>query len=229
MMSDEVVRQYLRKDEPRGIWGTLWLCVNPFTRVDGWPALGWGVFIVAATAVVAIRAQVNFDGVMDLHVNPAFHAPAWFLAFEGVADWLIVALLFWAAGAIFARPRPRGLDFLGMLAIGRLPFLLSGILLLPSLLGKLMGPLTTILTQTAQHPDQLLQQIMTVPGIWWIMVGMAVMMALMLWGAFLNFFAVKEASGLETGPAIGVYVAGVIVAESISKIVIAMTIYRAGL
>jgi hypothetical protein len=224
-MGDDAVRQYLHKDEPRGLWGTLWLCVNPFTRLDGWTALGLGLLVVAGTAVVAVFGRVHFDGVMDLHVGAG--ARPWFFAFEALADWLIVALIFWAAAAIFSRSKPRALDFFGMLGIGRLPFLIAGAVWIRPILGGLMDGLTRALALGLAQPGQIMQQLATVPGIGWIVVGACVTMVIMLWGLFLNFFAVREASGMATGPAVGLFAGGAIVAEILSKIAIILALSAA--
>jgi hypothetical protein len=52
-----------------------------------------------------------------------------------------------------------------------------------------------------------------------------VTMAIMVWGLFLNYFAVKEASGLETGPAVGVFAVGTLVAEIVSKVAIVAALH----
>lgn len=218
-MGDDAVREYLHREEPEGVWGTLWLCVNPFTRLDGWTSLLVGVLVVVGTVAVAIGGRVHFDGVMDLHVGRI--TPAWFFASEALADWLIVSLVFWAGAAIFARKtKPRAVDFFGMLGVGRLPFLLSGLLFMPGMLGGLANAVGRAATQNLAHPEQILAQMAAVPGFWWFVVGTIVMMGIMLWGMFLNYFAVREASGMEIGPAVGLFIGGTILAEVISKLAI---------
>jgi hypothetical protein len=223
-MGDEAVREYLHREGPRGVWGSLWLCVNPFTRLDGWNAMAVGLFVVAGTVAVAIGGHVHFDGVMDLHVGRI--TSAWFFAYEALADWLIVALIFWAGAAIFARKtKPRALDFFGMLGVGRLPFLMSGLLFLPGLLGGLMDEVNKVVQQGLAHPDQLMSQLLAMPGFVWLVVGIGVMMAIFLWGMFLNYFAVREASGMEIGPAVGLFIGGTILAEIVSKVAILGVLY----
>jgi hypothetical protein len=167
-----------------------------------------------------VLGRVHYDGVMDMHVG-AGAKPVAFAA-EAILDWLIVALLFWGAAAIFSKskPKPRALDFFGMLGIGRLPFLLAGILWIPSLLGGLMGPLTTTLMSAQSQPNQLMTHLMAVPGIGWFFAGLAATMVIFAWGLVLNFFAVKEASGMETGPAVAVFAVGTILAEIASKVAV---------
>jgi hypothetical protein len=68
--------------------------------------------------------------------------------------------------------------------------------------------------------DQLTAQLTHLPGLVWLIVGGFAAMLIMIWGAFVNYFALKEASGMTTERAVPVYILGAIVAEVISKVVI---------
>ena len=99
-MKNELAQRYIRGNEQQGVGRWLMLLVNPFTYVAGWQALGWGSLVLGATVAVAVTGRIHYDGVADLHVSP-LKAPGWLYAFEPVADWVIVALVFWLAGRIF--------------------------------------------------------------------------------------------------------------------------------
>lgn len=216
-MSDEIVREYLRKDE---VGSPLMLLVNPFTRLAGWPALITGLAVVAATVAVAVLGHIHFDGIMDVHAG--ILAPAWVLACEAVADWLIVAVLFLTAGLIWGPKTQRTIDHFAMSAVGRLPFAIVGLLWTERALGHLMAPLLqAVLTHTKTPPN-----FAAIPGLPWLLLGGFATMALMGWGLFLNFFALREASGMKTDRTVLAYIGVILVGEVLSKAVV-MLLLRA--
>lgn len=223
-MSDEVVQKYLRPNGPRGVGRWLMLLVNPFTYVAGWQALGWGLVVLAATVAVAVTGRIHYDGVMDMHISPV-KAPGWLYAFEPVADWLIVALVFWLAGRIFSQSKQRGIDYFGTTAVARLPYLVAGLLWMPSLLGRFAEPLSRM----AGAGEQILEQFMGLPGLPWLIIGLLTTMVLVAWLAVINYFALKESSGMTHTRALGVFVGAAIVAEIVSKLAIGLLANSVGL
>jgi len=229
-MSDEVVREFLRRDEATGRG---MLLVNPFTLLSGGSALLVGLLVVAATVLLAAHGGVRFDGIADLHVGtgapvqmwrtPGVEAhaeppytgplfPVWAVAALPVMDWLVVAVLFWVAGAVFGSGPRRLVDYFAMSAVGRLPFALAGLMWTDGLLGHFLGALGNL---QASQVISYLQQTGAFP---WIIAGGLLTMLIMAWGLFLNFFALRESSGMKTGKAIGVYVGVIVVGEIISKV-----------
>jgi hypothetical protein len=131
-----------------------------------------------------------------------------------------VALLFLVAGLIWGS-RPQNLvDYFGMSGIGRLPFLFVGLLWNEGALGRYLAPLAQLATSNPAHPPDLA----AIPGLPWIVLGGIITMLVMVWGLFLNFFALREASGMKTARAIGAFAAIVIVGEIISKLIVAALI-----
>lgn len=204
-MSDDIVREYLTREAPRN---RLMLLVNPFTRLSGSRALVVGLAIVLATVAVAILGNVRYDGIADLHTGQG--APL-----EPVLDWLTVALLFLVGGLIWAPKTQSHLDYFGMSAVGRLPFVLVGLIWMRPALGQLLDPLMHL--NPASPPN-----LMALPGFPWIVAGGLVTMLLMAWGLFLNFFALREASGMKTDRAVLVYAGVVVLGEIISKVIVAV-------
>lgn len=218
-MSDEIVRDYLKRDQPRSTWGLL---VNPFTRLAGTPGLVLGLLVVAATVAIGVVGKVHFDGIMDVHVG-ATGAP-WLFACEALVDWLIVALLFLVAGLIWGSKPHSVVDYFGMSALGRFPFLLVGLVWSQQVLGPLVAQLgKVVLSGEAASPNALGQ----LPGMPLIIIGSLLTMAIMLWGLFLNFFALREASGMPTQRAIGAYIGVILVGEILSKIAIVAGVHMA--
>jgi len=223
-MNDEMVQRYLRQNGPEGVSGWLMLLINPFTYVAGWSALGWGLVVLAATVAVAVTGRIHYDGVADMHISPVT-APGWLYALQPVADWLIVALVFWLAGRIFSRSKQRGIDYLGTTALARAPYLIAGILWMPALLGGVMEPLN----EMTGSNDQILKQFLSVPGLPWLIIGMLITLVLVAWLAVINYFALKESSGMRHTRALGVFLGAALVAEIVSKLAIGLAAHHAGL
>ena len=222
-MNDEALRSYVLGEEPSGAGRRLMLLVNPFSRVAGWQALGWGVLVVAASVAVAVTGHIHFDGVMDLHVYAAT-APAWLYAFEPVADWVTVAVLFWLAGAIFSRSKQRSVDYFGTTALARLPYLIAGILWTPMLLGRVIPPMNEL----TGSPEEIAKYVLAMPGLAWLIIGSLLTLVLIVWLAVMNYFALKESSGMKHATAIPVFIVAALVAEVVSKAVIAAAAHYAG-
>ena len=223
-MSNEIVQRYVRGNDQPGVGRWLMLLVNPFTYVAGWQALGWGLLVLAATIAVAVTGRIHYDGVADMHISPV-EAPEWLYAFEPVADWLIVALTFWLAGTLFSRSKQRGIDYFGTTAVARLPYLIAGILWMPSLLGRFAEPLSRM----AGAGEQMLEQFMNLPGLPWFIIGLMVTLVLVAWLAVINYFALKESSGMRHSRAVGVFIGAAVVAEILSKLAIGLAAHSAGL
>ena len=209
-----MVRGYLTRDEPN----RLMLLVNPFTRLSGWSVLASGLVIVAGTVLLAVFGPILYDGLMDVHTGIAVPASA--LALQPLVAWVTAAVLFLIAGTIWGARPQRIIDYFGMSAVGRLPFLLAGLLWVKPALGQFMPGLLKLAQMQPGAPVSML----AIPGLSWIIVGVFITMLIMLWGLFLNFFALREASGMTTGRAIPVYIGVIIVGELLSKAVITLAL-----
>ena len=222
-MNTELVQRYVRGNDQPGVGRWLMLLVNPFTYVAGWQALGWGLLVLAATSAVAVAGRIHYDGVADMHISPV-KAPGWLYAFEPVADWLVVALVFWLAGTIFSPSKQRGIDYFGTTAVARLPYLIAGLLWMPSLLGRFAKPLSGM----AESGEQVLEQFVNLPGLPWLIIGITVTLLLVAWLAVINYFALKESSGMKPARALAVFIGAAIVAEIVSKLAIVLVGSSAG-
>jgi hypothetical protein len=104
----------------RRVW--TWL-FNPFHYLAGGQALGIGVIIIAAAAVVGAASRSHFDGVLDFHTG--LEVPPWVFLVEGLIDWLALGILLLAAGKLVSRTHVRALDVFGTQALARAPMLLT--------------------------------------------------------------------------------------------------------
>ena len=218
-MSDQMMERYVRGHPPQGFRGWLMVLVNPFTYVAGWQALAGGVAVLAATVVVAVSGRIHYDGVVDLHIS-SVTAPAWLYAFEPVADWLIVALVFCLAGRLFSRSKQRVIDYFGTTAVARFPYLIAGMLWMPSLLGGVLKPFTDARMSA--------EEALGLAGLPWVVIGGLFTVVLIAWLAMMNYFALKESSGMKSPKAVWVFIVAAIVAEVVSKVALGLTAKGAG-
>ena len=213
MSEERLVDEYLRGEgAPEGRAWPLWL--DPFARVAGGQALGWGLLVLAGMVALGVFGTVAYDGVVDLHVGG--QAPVWLLAVMPVLDWLIVALVFLVAGKLFSRSAQRVVDYFGTTALGRLPYLIAGALMLRPLLG---GPMEAF-TQTllAGPPQQMSERMMHAPGLAWVVVASLLLMVLGAWLGLVNYRALTASSGLRFPKALFVFLGAALVAEVLSKV-----------
>ncbi|HEY3398425.1 MAG TPA: hypothetical protein VGM19_12290 [Armatimonadota bacterium] len=210
-MSSDQLQNYVREEDPRG----LSLLVDPFRFINGAPGLVAGLGVVALTVAIGLTG-VSYDGVIDLHVPPT-PLPGWFLAAMPVLDWLLVAILFCVAGRLLSRSRQRVLDYFAMTALGRAPLAVAGVLLLPPLLGKILAQVNE---RIMANPAAIGQSLMNLPGLPWLIFGGMVIVLLMIWLGFLNYYALKEASGLKGPIAVVTFFVVALLAELFSKVAI---------
>lgn len=208
-MSDEMVRDYLRQEPPAN---KLLLLVNPFPRLTGLAGPLLGLLSVAATVAVGVYGQVHYDGIWDVHAGMEASRTA--LALEPLADWLVVAALFLVCGMLLGPKPQRLVDYLTHSAIGRLPFVVVGLLWTDPLLGRLLPGIMKLAPAPAGP-----QALTSVPGLPFLIIGAIITMLVMFWGLFLNFFALREASGMKTGRALAAFAVICVLGEIISKFI----------
>lgn len=180
-----------------------WL-FHPFTYVAGSRALiiGWAVMIL--TSVICVYSNVHFDGVLDMH-NGAKKFPLSMYLFEQFIDWVSLVLILFAAGRIFSQSAIRFIDIAGTLALARWP------LIFPALIGfGIHVPATKNMSI-----DELQKQF--TPG----MIGLSLLsIVFMIWMVALLWQAFSVSLNLKGGKAAGIFIGGLILAETISKLIL---------
>ncbi|MES2681565.1 MAG: hypothetical protein V4635_16840 [Bacteroidota bacterium] len=101
-----------------------WL-FNPFEMLAGWTSLVVGVFVIFITAVIAFYSNTRFDGVLDLHLTTATSFTGNLT--EGFINWLSLSLFVYLAGLFFSRSSIKIIDVIGTQAIARFPFMFAAI------------------------------------------------------------------------------------------------------
>jgi hypothetical protein len=204
----QAVQEYLRADEPRG-W---MLLLDPFRRIEGTTALLLGLVVVGATVLLGVEGRIVYNGVADVNIC-WLPEPAYVMSLMPMMEWLIAVLILGLAGRLFSRSRQRLVDYLGMLAVARLPLVIMGVLSLQPLVGK---QLLQIAQWTLQNPQSVnAQPLLQFPGPKWFA---AVSIVLAVWNGFLTYYALKEASGMSRWRAILVFLAAAYVASFVGKL-----------
>lgn len=188
-----------------------WL-FNPFQFIAGGIALLSGLAIMLIAAYLGSLGNAHFDGVMDLHIGKA--APLWFFFAEVAIDWLCLSMVLLIAAFIVSRSSFRIIDIFGTQALARIPYFLAVLVVLPKgfgrfteyLAAKVMNRPTTI---TIANLDVLL-----------FAIGTVVIILMLAWMVVLMYRAYAVSCNIKGGKAIGSFIAGLIIAEILSKLAI---------
>lgn len=110
---------------------------NPFERIAGGRALIWGLAVMLITSVFASLANLQFDGVLDMHFVEQQSSISFFTScnfcyvfFQLIYCWIVSSFLFYFSGLIASKSQFRILDIFGTQAFARIPFILPAIIAL---------------------------------------------------------------------------------------------------
>ncbi|MCP4642354.1 MAG: DUF3887 domain-containing protein [bacterium] len=217
-------------NEQRG--GVFRRLFNPFYTMAGGAALGTGLAVILATAFLAAMSHSHVDGVLDFHSG--LDAPLWVYPFEGIVNWLSMALCVWAAGAIASKSRIRAIDVFGTQALARWPMLIAVVAALLPGYTRFSEALLTIVTDSrfARNPaafGELLAEA-GVRGIDIAMFGVtavAVLVAI-VWMVALMYRAYAVACNVRGARGAASFIPALLVGWVVSKIVILAVFYGTG-
>ena len=189
---------------------------NPFKRLRGAAALGVGVAVIAVLGVVNWAGGVHLDGALDLHYVPGKLPSPEIAALENLVAWLSLAVCFALAGVVMGGRVGSVLDYLGMTAVARWPYIPMALVGSKWGLGRYVEQLTQVLPGNKMQID--LQPLMDPAFMVPFLLLSGLVLVFVVWSVTLLVFAFKEAAG-TTGwrTAVGV-VGGLIAAEIISKV-----------
>lgn len=183
-----------------------WL-FNPFIYVAGTKSLLIGAGVIILTAVIAIFSQTHFDGPIDMHMGADLSIPAAFV--EPLIDWICLVLPLYLLGRIASGSSIRFIDVAGTEALARWPMFIV------ALLGFIRPP-----DKVTSADDAL--KLITQPS--FIIQSLAVLPFIVLTVALMyNAFSVS--TNLKGGKGAGIFIAGLVIAEILSKVIL-MTIIK---
>jgi hypothetical protein len=184
-----------------------WL-FNPFKFIAGSKALWLGTGILLITATLCLFTQEHLDGVIDVHVGRVVPSYVYFI--EPFIDWLCLLLPLYIFGRSISTSSIRFIDIAGTSALSRYPVFFMALLAI--LTPRDMGP-----------PDKLLTLLHNNPAIA-IKLGMIGLLVLpfMVWTIALAYNAYSVSANLKGAKAIWSFIASMVIAEILSKIIISL-------
>jgi hypothetical protein len=197
-----------------------WL-FNPFQFIAGSSTLFLGLVIMLASAFLGSLSNAHFDGVLDLHIGKA--APLWFFTTEVLIDWFCLSIVLLVTGLIVSRSSFRVIDCFGTQALARAPYLLAAVAVLPKGFTRFAEYLASKAMQ--QTPANTIQN----GDVLFFAIGLIVVLLMIIWMVVLMYRAYAVSCNTKGGKAVGSFIAALIVAEILSKIVIWQLALRTGL
>lgn len=163
--------------------------------------------LVAVGALVLSRFSIHLDGALDTHLGSGPVPPA-IAALELIVSWPLVALVFWATSRLIAK-QGRYVDFLNAVGLARVPLIVSAVALVF---------FADVMPRT---PEQALEQGRLVYS---VVFGLVFAVPLMIWFITLLVMGFREASGLRGIRLALSFLAALIAAEVLSKVVLAVVL-----
>ena len=189
-------------------WTTL--LFNPFVYVAGAEALGLGLAAILGASLIGFISRTHFDGVLDTHTGA--HAPLWIFLAEGLVDWLSLGLVLLIFGKIISNTAFRTLDLFGTQALARWPTLFIGLLTLPPAYQRFNRELLAAVSTPGSLPN------FASPDAAVFFAVAILVLPLICWMVALMYQAYSVSCNVKAGKAIGTFIAGLILAEILSKI-----------
>jgi len=187
-----------------------WL-FNPFHFVAGNQALGIGLVGILIAGLIGSLSHTHFDGVLDVHTGRS--APLWVFATTGFLNWLSIGIVLLIAGRLISPSRFRIIDVLGTQALARLPMLLPVIVaMIPGyrrFASNLEAKITGAPSVAVGSADTFV-----------FAVAVLVTILTIAWMVVLMYRAFAVSCNVSGGKAIGSFIAALIIAEVLSKILI---------
>lgn len=188
-----------------------WL-FNPFHYVAGVQSLVVGAAVLAVTSLIGSLSRSHFDGVIDFHTG--LRAPLWFSVAEGFLSWIAMAATVCVAGLILSKTRFRILDVFGTQALARAPHLVTS-------LAALLPGYESFSSLVAAQPLDFLEVARREPGGFAsFLVVMIVTIAMTVWMVYLMYRAFSVSCNVSGGKAVIVFIAALLAAEILSKILV---------
>lgn len=184
---------------------------NPFKYVAGNKALLLGMGAMLATALLCFFTHIHLDGVIDIHRGRQSASSIFFA--EPFIDWLCLLLPFYIFGRNLSASSIRFIDVAGTLALARYPMFFATLvsMFIPSDMGGAPAQvITTLLNNPALMARLVIAGLLALPFI--------------IWSVALMYNAYSVSANLKGGKAVWSFIASLVIAEIISKIIFLLII-----
>ena len=184
-----------------------WL-FNPFKFIAGNKALWLGTGIMLITAVLCLFTHEHLDGIIDIHIGK--EVPSFVYFIEPFIDWLCLLLPLYIFGRSISTSSIRFIDIAGTSALSRYPVFFMAVLAIFS--PRDVGPPDKLLTTLQNNPAMMTR--LAIVGL--------LMLPFMVWTVALAYNAYSVSANLKGSKAVWSFVASMLIAEILSKIIISL-------
>ncbi|UCC68889.1 MAG: hypothetical protein JSV79_02895 [Armatimonadota bacterium] len=196
-----------------------WL-FTPFRYVAGGTSLALGLGAIVVAGLLGALSKTHFDGVLDVHTGRP-SPTIWLYPAEGLIDWAALAVVLFVVGKVVSRTAFRAVDLFGTQAMARWPMVIVTLATLAppyQRYSDYVGYKLSRLEGWMRSPssDALVSSDVIVFGL-----VVLVMILAAVWMVALMYRSYAVCCNLRGGRAIGSFIAGLILAEAISKLAIA--------
>ncbi len=192
---------------------------KPFERIAGGPALLAGLAVIVVTALLAWRADLHTDGVLDLHFGPP--VTWWNLLLQGLINWLSLALLLLGMGRWLSRGRFRSLDLFATQALARWPMLLGVLWMsIPNVADEIETRTQALMAAVPDDPSLVMAPAEYLLDAMWLTVLALPALIILAWMIWLMYHGYALVTNLRGQRAVFSFTGALVLAEIISKLLI---------
>lgn len=192
---------------------------NPLAVLGGGNGFLAALVVIVILTGAAMWGGVHLDGALDLHISPERPSTA-MVILESLIDWLCLAVLLFAASRLLGGNGGLAGHFAAT-GLGRFPMIFAAIIGSRQLLGAAMLKAITI------RPEEIVvrpQEIIT-PA---LIIGGLAIVGFVAWSIVMLVYGFKEVTRLQGGKLAAGFVIGIILAETVSKLVL-LTVLKIGM
>lgn len=191
---------------------------NPLAVLGKGKGFAVALGVIAILTLVAIWGGVHLDGALDLHVAPKSPS-AGFVVAESLISWISLGVFLFLAAKMFGGNSGVGAH-LGAAGLARFPYILAAIIVAKQTpVGKAMRAVVNIEdSNIVIHPEKLISPAM--------LIGAFAILALTVWSIVILYLGFSYASQIRNNTArrVGAFVIGLILAEVVSKVLLAIAV-----
>lgn len=184
---------------------------KPFERYSAGPLLIVGFFAAALAIVASQGFNTRFDGALDFHTA---QDATWL---QALLDSLInvgTLFLFLYLAAVISYKKTRPVDILATVLVARIPMALLPLLNVNNYSHKVAEGLIAATQNLEDGPEQLLSHLP------FLIFMVLVLLAVTVWTIILLYNGYKVASNAKGTQPVLLFVAGLLLAETLSKIIL---------